>query len=262
MKPASLASSILVACTLWGCAGGAAAPDPSELSSLREEIRALRRDREADRRRLDLVVAQMEALARRTAAETRSAAPLVAPPGDLAVVRLEPGSQRTAAALPQAEDDSFIFIADGGSGAGATGGPDKAPSLPTKVELREPEDLVSGGYEQGMAALAAGNLEGAVSLLERFQRENPRDSRADNAGVALGDALRRLDRPEKALATWEKVATEYPAGDAVPEALLLYGETCLALGRKAAARAAFQRLVDNHPASTFASRARAHLAGG
>lgn len=159
------------------------------------------------------------------------------------------------------EEDSFVFIADRGDGSRRTGGPDQAPVLATAVELREPESAPDG-FDQGIAALSRGDALGAAALLQRFQADHPRDSRADNAGVALGDALRELGKAEEALSAYERVVTSYPAGDAVPEALLRYGETCLSLGRRAAAKAAFQRLLDNHSASPFASQARTHLAGG
>lgn len=255
MKAVSILSAVVWASTLVGCAGGAAAPDPSELSSLREEIRSLRRDRENDRRRMDLFAAQLEALAKR-----KDTQPQPLSRDELSVIRLAPTPR--PAPKEEEEEDSFVFIADRGDGTvRATGGPDKAPSLPTSVAIRDPEGLADG-YDEALAALSRGDLAGGVAGLRRFLEDHPRDSRADNAGVALGDALRRQGHPEQALIAYEKVVTDYPAGDAVPEALLRYGETSLSLGRRAAARAAFQRLLDNHPASTFVSQARAHLAGG
>lgn len=298
MKTASLLLAALLAAASAGCAHGEAAPTAREVAALRTEIQGLRRDRDQDRRRLELLEAQLAARSAgkggsgsgkngvsapalpspssSKAPEARAAG--YQPPRDLAVVRLAPQAAPTPPApqLEEPEDDSFIFIVDGGDGSpapaaraagariaagGPTGGPDSAPPIATEVELREPDALAGDdGYESGLASLARGDVDDAVSLLERFLSQHARDGRADNAGLALGDAYRKKQLPGRALQAYERVATDYPAGDAVPDALLRYGETCLSLGRGAAARAAFERLIETHPGTDAATRAGTYLA--
>lgn len=271
-------AAALAAGGISACAHGSSAQDrDADLEALRAEVRTLRRDRDRHQQRIEALEAQVEALARKNrSGETDApAAGLPQPPGELVTVRLEPSAPRAQArgsrpATPPArEDDSFVFIIDHRDEPVATpsrqvrkaprGGVDRAPPLPTDVPIREPES-VRDGYADGIAALEAGDAVAAARHLERFLETSPRDGRADNAGLALGEALLRQNLPGRALQVWERVIREYPAGDAVPEALLRYGEVCREQGREAAARAAFRRLVDNHPGTRAAARAEAWLA--
>lgn len=264
---------LATAASVGACAHAEPAPPwTRDVSLLRDELRAMRAEREADKRRLDSLEAHVTALARRAdrSGAARSAAASLAIPTDLDVVRAKPARGAAPAADP---DDSYLFIADAGPGpgraapavalGGPTGGPDAAPPLPTEVELKEPgappkqPDLAA--LRDGLAAIEAGDAAKGAGLLERFIGSAPKDPSTDNALVALGDAYRTAGQPGKALAAYERIVTGYPAGDAVATALLRYGETCLALDRKPAARAAFQRLVDEHPSTEAATAARARL---
>jgi len=241
-----------------------------ELRALRDEVRTLRAEREQDKRKiraLEALLAAPPAVEKPPAERQAPARAEVRPPSipHLETVRLVP---EVAAADPD-EEDSFVFIADGGSGGSPakpvaprrrTGGPDAAPALPVSVDLADPEGPAPSRFDDGIAALDAGEASLAIELLEAFVRASPRDARADNAVLAIGDAWLALDKPGNALQAFERVVREFPAGDVVPEALLRYGETCRNLGRDAAARAAFERLVRDHPASIAATRAELHLA--
>lgn len=242
-----------------------------ELRALREEVAALRAEREQDERKIRALEALL-ATAPAPPSEpvvVQDARVLTLP--QLETIRLVP-PEKDGLHEADAEEDSFIFIADGGpgpsrSGAKApatprrrTGGPGAAPALPVDVELADPDEPAGARFDEGIAALEAGEAGRAIEVLEAFVRASPRDPRADNAVLAIGDAWLALDRPGNALQSFERVVRDYPAGDVVPEALLRYGETCRNLGREAAARAAFERLVRDHPASIAATRAELHLA--
>lgn len=284
VKTSPPALAALAAALLAGCAHGDAATE-RELARLREQVARLQQVRDQDRLRLEALEAQLAALARRQQEEKKAPAP-AAPQHPHSTVRLAPPPAPPAPSIEE-EEDSFIFIVDRGDGdeaptsrpsrharrglpAGGGPGVDKAPPLPTAIELREPASLASGparpqgpdAYDDGIAALHAGDAAAAVFHLERFLAAAPRDRRADNAGLALGEAYARQQQPGRALQAWERVATDYPAGDAVPDALLRYGETCRTLGRDAAARAAFERLVRDYPGTEAATRAGAWLAEG
>lgn len=265
---------LVTAASVGACAHAEPAPPwARDVSLLRDELRAMRAEREADKRRLDSLEAHVTALARRAdrSGGARTATASLAIPTDLDVVRAKPPH---GAARSGDSEDSFLFIADSGPGpsrpapasvamGGPTGGPDAAPPLPTEVEIKEPgappraPDLAA--LRDGLAAIEAGDAAKGAGLLERFVASAPKDPSTDNALVALGDAYRSAGQPGKALSAYERIVTGYPAGDAVATALLRYGETCLALDRKPAARAAFQRLVDEHPSTEAATAARARL---
>ncbi|WP_373049046.1 tetratricopeptide repeat protein [Vulgatibacter sp.] len=284
MKVSSLALATVAAALLSGCAHGGAASE-AELAGLREQVTRLRQDREKDRRRLEALEVQLAAVARRQQQEKQKPpAPNSArsAPADLSVVRLAPPAPAPAPAAPVEEEDSFVFIVDRGDGdegaagtsrplrqarrgmGGPAGGVDTAPPIPTAIELQDPTEPAAGSdrYDAGLDAITRGDLPAAVAELEAFLAAHPRDRRADNAVLALGDVFRQQQMPGRALQQWERVATDYPAGDAVPDALLRYGETCRELGRSAASRAAFERLVQNYPGTQAATRAGAYLAEG
>lgn len=264
------AAAALSACAHGGDVSGA------EVASLREQVRALRADREQDQRRIEALEVQLSAFARRQQEPPRAAA-TPAPAPQMPVVRLAP-TPAPAPAPAEEEDDSFVFIVDRGGGdevsapasrptrqarraVGGAIGVDAAPPVAVDIDLREPTEGPDA-FDAGMAALAVGDLPTAAKQLERFLAENPADRRADNAGLALGDVLRQQQQPGRALQVWERVATDYPAGDAVPDALLRYGETCRSLGRHAAADAAFRRLASDWSGTDAGSRAAAYLAEG
>jgi TolA-binding protein len=245
---------------LAGCAGAKQDPLARDVARLQEDVRGLRAQRDADRRRIDALEAQLAGLARKGGR--------AAVPRDLAVVRVEPDAapdEEGSAFVADVSDDApsrpraAARLAEGGP----TGGVDAAPSIPTDVELREPSELAGPppAYVAARDALSAGDAARAAALFEAFVAGAPQDPLADNALVAQGDALVQAGQPARALAAYERVATGYPAGDAVPEALLRYGETCLSLGRKAAAKAAFRRVVEDHPGSAPAEAAKGRLAG-
>lgn len=241
-----------------------------ELRALRDEVRALRAERDLDKRKIRALEALVATVPVASPEQVVAQDAKLSTLPQLETIRLVPPSP--VASDEDEEDDSYVFIADGGSGPSSprttaravpgrrTGGPDAAPALPVNVELADPDRPDRSFFDEGIAALEAGEASLAIELLEAFIRSAPRDPRADNAVLAIGDAWLVLERPGNALQSFERVVREYPAGDVVPEALLRYGETCRNLGRESAARAAFERLVRDHPASIAATRAELHLA--
>ena len=279
MKASTPVLSAFAAALLVGCAHGNAATE-KELSRLRGQVQRLQQSRDEDRRRLEAMEAQLAAMVRRQQEQKQQERTEAPVPQPLSGVRIEPAP---VGAPPVEEgEDSFIFIVDRGGGEEtptsrpsrharrglpvASGpGVDKAPPLPTAIEIKEPDAPAPSGpdaFDDGVAALAANDPAAAVTHLERFLASAPRDRRADNAGLALGEAFALQQMPGRALQAWERVATDYTAGDAVPDALLRYGETCRTLGRGAAAQAAFERLVRDYPGTEAAARAGVYLAEG
>lgn len=268
------AASVALLAALSACAAREPSAVDAELRSLRAEIRALRADRESDRRRLELLEAHATARSRAAPASRDVLdAPQGALPGapaDLAVVRLERGA---GGGDGGAEGGSIFIVDRGGGRGGPEGGVDSAPPLDTDVELREPGELAglapapapapapAVDYEAGVAALAEGKVAEAAALLERFVGANARHAAADNALVSLGEAYARSGQPGRALKVWQRVVSDYPAGDSVARALLRYASTCSELGRKAAARAALERVIQDYPGTEAASEARTGLSG-
>ncbi len=74
----------------------------------------------------------------------------------------------------------------------------------------------------------------------------------------------RFDRSELAgaLAAFRAVVDRYPAGNKVPDALLMIGLTLDRLGRPAEGRETLSRLVSMFPGTDAATQAQAALRGG
>lgn len=233
-----------------GCAAGAPAWQ-KDVEDLRAEMRTVQRQNAEMAKRLEAVQARLDALAAARAAPAAAApaavaAPLVPP--DLAVVRVEPPPARAAPRRAR-----------------------KAPPLATGVPIREPDPAALAGLgaqrgdlaaEAGAALEAAHRLEGLAEAraLEEFAGRYPRHPSADNA---LVDAARGRDAagdPETACDLAARVEQEYPAGDALPEALGLLVECRARQGDAARARALAERLVKDFPDSSAARRARERLA--
>lgn len=115
-------------------------------------------------------------------------------------------------------------------------------------------------FEQSMDALRTGNLNGAGESLERFADENPRHPKADNALYFAALGYQGLDDEAKAAALLERLLREYPAGDAVQDALLKLAECRLKLKEPDTARRLYHQVISTYPGTAAADRAQARLA--
>lgn len=249
---------LLFASLLCGCAGERAA-SRRELDRLSDEVRRLQLEAARSESRIAALERQIDLLARKgergARAETSAGFAL---PEDLAVVRVEP---RSRSAVEEQEEDSFAFVSIGPAPAPAPAprlGADVAPPLPTTTPLREPS-RAKAAYQRAKGLLDEGKLEEGIRELQAFLEANPHDAHADDALLALGEAWLLRGLPNRALEAFERVVTEYPAGDAVPMALLRYGDTSLSLGKRAAARAAYRRLIEAFPESRPSALARSKI---
>ncbi|HEU4381916.1 MAG TPA: tetratricopeptide repeat protein [Anaeromyxobacteraceae bacterium] len=236
-----------------GCATGAPAWQ-KDVEALRAEMRALQRDNAEVARRLEALTVRLDALAAARkpapapAAAPATAAPAALVPPDLAVVKVAPPAQRSPRRAHKAP-----------------------PPLPTAVPIAEPDPAAVArlSAQRGdLAAEAKAALEAArrqeglagARALEEFTVRYPHHPSADNA---LLDAARGRDAagdPETACALANRLTQEYPAGDALPDALALVVECLARQGDAARARPLVERLVKDFPDTPAAKRAQARLA--
>ena len=107
---------------------------------------------------------------------------------------------------------------------------------------------------------SARRAEGGIARLERFAQENPKNPRADNALYFSALGYMGLGRYEAAADRLEKLRARYPAGDAVPEALLKLAECRLRLKQAANARSLYSKVIASYPGTVAASTAQDRLA--
>lgn len=219
------------------------------MDALRAELRALRRDHDELARRLDGVTGQVDVVSARLARPPEREEPAAAPapviPSDLAVVRVEPG----AAPPPRA-----------------------APPVPTSVPIAAPDpervEALARRGARDLGAEAGGELRHArarrgpdrARALEEFAARYPRHPSADNALVEAAAALADAGRAEPACELARRATDDYPAGDAVSDALERLAWCESRRGASDAERALLERLVAEYPRTPAAARAGTRLA--
>ena len=110
-------------------------------------------------------------------------------------------------------------------------------------------------YEAGLSALRTGNVEGGVEKLKQFARDHPRHPRADNALYFAAVGLIALGDTGSAAATLEAMLREYPAGDAVSDAMLKLAECRTRQSRARDARSIYGEVIQRYPGTAAGSHA-------
>ncbi len=138
-----------------------------------------------------------------------------------------------------------------------------APRLPATVELHEPDEdalarleadpAVVRDFDADRAWAAAvqelnqGRHAEAETDLLAFVAANPQHNAADNALYLAGLVRESRGDCAEALPLFESVPQKYPAGDAVPQAMLERGRCLRILGRRDEAKAVLLQLQREHP---------------
>ncbi len=157
-----------------------------------------------------------------------------------------------------------------------------APRLATAVEVEEPAETVvetlrgqevaapepdeadlamaESQFERALSMMKTGNSEGGVAQMQQFVTDWPRHPKADNALYFAGLALMAEKDFEHASGLLERVLAQYPAGDAVLDAMLKLAECRLKLNRPREAKATWERIVSSFPGTAAATQAQARLA--
>jgi hypothetical protein len=248
---AALAAALLVT----GCAGAEALPR-RDLDAVRAELAAARREIQQLERTVELLTTRVDALSTRLprpgtvarpvealSAEARPNEPVSVVPGGLSVVRMEPPRRAQA-----------------------------APAVPTGVALVEPDasrldalarrsgrELLADAEIELKAARRKGGLERAHAL-EGFVSRYPHHPQGDNALVEAAASYAAAGRPDAACTLARRAIDEYPAGDALAEALWQAATCESRRGATGAERRILDRLVSEFPSTPAARRAGERLA--
>lgn len=269
------AAALLLALPL-GCVTPAT---QAEVAELRAQVRVLQEARVRLEKRLERV--ELHAAVSRQRSDT--AAPAAAPAGgsapqspqpphkaqgaggesssmavpDLTVVKLKPRSEPAPALPTHVEvvepepEDMEAFVAAGSS----------EPQRPKADPLDEPDpDVLEARFQQALAALRTGNVQGSVEQLKRFAEEHPRHARADNALYFGGLGLMGQGEHAAAAPLFERLISSYPAGDTVLDAMLRLAECRLKLNQREDARALYTRVLTQFPGTAAATQAEQRLA--
>lgn len=265
-------------CALTACATADSAR-LAELAELKAEARAMRETQARLEKRLERLELQASVAqaARAAAPATRGASVPAAPATpaaatvtpavarventtpELTVVKLKPRAEPAptlptrVAVVEPSSDDMEMFISSS---------PDAEGSSTIAEEPKEQLDsgVLDAEFDQAVAALRTGNVEGGVARLLEFARQNPRHSRADNALYFGGLGQMGLKDYAAASKTFEQLLSHYPAGDAVMDGMLRLAECRLRLEQKDDARALYTRILTQFPGTAAATQAEQRLA--
>jgi len=149
---------------------------------------------------------------------------------------------------------------------------ERAPRLPASVELREPDEDQMARLEadpvvvrefdadhawaEAVQKLNEGHHVEAEADFLAFVAAHPRHTAADNALYLAGLVRESRGDCAAALPLFESVPVKYPAGDAVPQAMLERGRCLRILGRRPEAKAILMQLEREHPEAPETAFAR------
>jgi TolA-binding protein len=254
---------------LAGCAASRPRPvEPDELKELRAQLSAQSTLVADQQRRIEELEVRIAALSARAQAAQRGLP-----------------AQTPAAAPKQSEPRPMLKTIKLGEGrrvhrSDRPNPVERAPRLNSSLELKEPDESVLASLE-GPAAdptiaeaadadhawsvavqkLNDGDHDAAEIDLLAFAERHPRHTAADNALYLAGLVREVKGDCAGALRLFDSVPARYPAGDAVPQALLEKGRCLRILGKKAEAKAALAQLGFEHPDAPEAGVARQLLDG-
>jgi TolA-binding protein len=253
---------------LAGCAAARPRPaEPDELRELRAQLSAQSALVADQQRRIEELEVRIAALSARTQAaqpalpsQTPAAAPRPEPRPTLKTIKLGEGRRVHRGDRPNPVE--------------------RAPRLNSSLELKEPDESVLAALESPAAdptvaeaadadhawsvavqKLNDGDHDAAEIELLAFAARHPQHTAADNALYLAGLVREVKGDCAGALRLFDSVPVRYPAGDAVPQALLEKGRCLRILGKKAEAKAALAQLGSEHPDAPEAGAARQLLEG-
>jgi len=285
--PLRVAAALLTVAGL-SCAGGRASAR-GELEEMRSQLSAQADQIKQQGQRieeLELRVAAVGARAPAAPATAPAAAPSAGPPAPAAPAAITYPPQKGDPGDPSDVPPKLqtVKLHPQGGGRAQPRAPranpvERAPRLPATVALQEPDADRLAELDQPLAAdpvlreqaagdrvfaqavqqLNAGDYLSAQTSFLSFAHRWPRDASADNAVYFAGLARAASGDCAGALAQFDRVMRDYPAGDARVPARLEKGRCLLLLGRAAEGRSALQGLLDETPDALESQQARALL---
>lgn len=251
------------------CASAPTRPAPAadDLKELRTQLEAQSALVAQQQRRIEELEVKIAAISARSQQAKAPVAPEPAPAQITNPPAKEPRPSLKTVKLGEGQGRRAPLRADHSGDHG-----NAAPQIPAAVELTEPDEDSLARLETDPDQTREFNADHAwASAVQEFndgQRDKaekdflafaaryPRHSAADNALALAGLAREVRGDCKGALPLFESVPQKYPAGDAVPQALLERGRCLRILGRTEDAKPVLQQLLRDHPDSPEAQQAQ------
>jgi tol-pal system protein YbgF len=159
-------------------------------------------------------------------------------------------SQQTLAVLRQEARQREAALQASQAGVAGTEGGAAAPPSASADEL----------YSTARDALQRGSLSTARAGFEEFVRSYPRDSRAPDAQLGVGETYEKGKETQKALDAYQRVLELFPNSARAPTALLRAAKIEQDRGNRDRSRSMLNQLVTAYPKSPEATQAKELLA--
>jgi tol-pal system protein YbgF len=225
------------------------------------EIQRTSEENRAELRRLTELIAEQNALIKKSVADRRQQDETVAASlkdlGDRVAEVNEALDAIKAQATPLLTPLPAADAAAAGSPsfAPATPGGTPTPTPPPAGPAPAPREL----YSQAYADFARGNYDLAVQGFAEYIRNYPDTDFTDNAQYWIGECLYGKKMYAEGIEAWNTLFKDYPASDKVPDARVKKGMALERLGRKSQALVEYRYVVDRYPNSQAARIARERL---
>jgi tol-pal system protein YbgF len=234
-----------------------------QIAALQGQIAEIQRAGEESRaelKRLSELVAEQNALLRKSAADRRQQDEAVSVGlrelgervSELAEA-LEAIKTQTALSLPAPLEPSPAAQPAAPGSAPVAGG-SAAPAAPS-VPPPAPREL----YSQAYADYARGNYDLAMQGFSEYLRAYPGTDFADNGQYWIGECLYGKKLYAEAIEAWNTLLKDYPSSDKLPDARVKKGMALERLGRRSQALVEYRYVVDRYPTSQAARIARERL---
>jgi tol-pal system protein YbgF len=234
-----------------------------QIAALQGQIAEIQRAGEetrAELKRLSELVAEQNALLRKSAADRRQQDEAVSVGlrelgervSELAEA-LEAIKTQTALSLPAPLEPSPAAQPAAPGSAPVAGG-SAAPAAPS-VPPPAPREL----YSQAYADYARGNYDLAMQGFSEYLRAYPGTDFADNGQYWIGECLYGKKLYAEAIEAWNTLLKDYPSSDKLPDARVKKGMALERLGRRSQALVEYRYVVDRYPTSQAARIARERL---
>jgi tol-pal system protein YbgF len=235
-----------------------------QIAALQGQIAEIQRSSEESRaelRRLTELIAEQNALLKKTVADRRQQDETVAASlkdlGDRVSEVAEALAAIKAQATPLLTPLPAADAAPAGTASPTPATPGGAPATPAPPAgpAPAPREL----YSQAYADFARGNYDLAVQGFAEYIRNYPSTDFTDNAQYWIGECLYGKKMYAEAIEAWNTLFKDYPASDKLPDARVKKGMALERLGRKSQALVEYRYVVDRYPNSQAARIARERL---
>ena len=125
--------------------------------------------------------------------------------------------------------------------------PNQIPQVPAEI------------MNQARQALTARDFNRARALANALIQRAPLDPLADDARLLVGRSYMQDNRAATAVQEFQRLLTDYPAGDTIPDALTEMVEALIRLGLCAPAQRTLRILIDRHGSTPQGQAARRRL---